>query len=317
MRVLITGAGGFVGGHLIRALVLRGHQVFAGALHGAPVGVSTRHPVTWLPLDVTSESSVDDAIRESRPDGVYHLAGQSSVGASFDDVLGTWDVNATGTLRLLQAVGSAARVLFVSSAEVYGSVGEAEQPITESHPIRPTNPYAASKAAAEIAVAQACRSGATDAVIARSFNHTGPGQDERFSIPSFARQLVNLRAIGEPAPVLRVGNLAARRDFLDVRDVVEAYLVLMEEGARGEVYNVCSGRATRMSEIVDLIVEVSGTGARVEVDPVRLRSVDIPLLKGDPAKLKALGWKDEIPLKRTLHDLFHDAADSHAKRPNC
>jgi GDP-4-dehydro-6-deoxy-D-mannose reductase len=149
------------------------------------------------------------------------------------------------------------------------------------------------------------------AVITRSFNHTGPGHDPRFALASFARQLAAVRA-GEAEPVLRVGNLEARRDYLDVRDVIAAYRLLLERGTPGEAYNVASGVARSMRELVETMIDVSGTGARLEVDPERVRPVDVPLLQGDPAKLRALGWEPRIPIRRTLSDLLEAEAATHA-----
>ncbi len=308
-RVLVTGAGGFVGGHLVRALLADGHRVFAAAQEGHPLPPSSDE-VRWLPLELTSAESIARAMREARPEAVFHLAAQSSVGESFADPLGTWETNATGTLRLVQALPEGARLLFVSSAEVYGVVPEAEQPIPETRVLRPTNPYAASKAAAEMAVAQAAARG-IHAVITRSFNHTGPGHDPRFALASFARQLAAVRA-GEAEPVLRVGNLEARRDYLDVRDVIAAYRLLLERGTPGEAYNVATGVAHSMRELVETMIDVSGTGARLEVDPERVRLVDVPLLQGDPARLRALGWEPRIPIRRTLSDLLEAEAATHA-----
>jgi GDP-4-dehydro-6-deoxy-D-mannose reductase len=212
-----------------------------------------------------------------------------------------------GTVRLLAALRRCApggvRVLLVSSAEVYGAVPEAEQPISESRALCPASPYAASKAAAEMAALQAGAEGRIAVVIARSFNHTGPGQDLRFALPGFARQLAEIRA-GRGDAVLRVGNLDVWRDFLDVRDVVNAYLRLAERGVNQRAYNVCSGEAVRLGTLVERLVEYSGTGARVEVDAERFRPVDIPLLRGDSTRLRALGWKPRIPLDETLHDLL-------------
>jgi GDP-4-dehydro-6-deoxy-D-mannose reductase len=308
--VLVTGASGFVGAHLLRALAEQGRREIVAATVGDVVPSGSPEGVRWIELDVSSTASVAAAVRESRPTQIYHLAGQSSVSRSFAAPLETWEVNATGTLRLVEALRSAgcrdARVLLISSAEVYGAVDVAVQPIREETPLRPITPYGASKAAAEAAAIQAAAQG-LDVVIARSFNHVGPGQDERFALPSMARQLVAIRD-GAGEPVLRVGNLEVDRDFLDVRDVVEAYLRLMDRGVSGVAYNVCSGVARSLRSVVAELVELSGTGARVEVDAERVRPADIPLLVGDASRLRSLGWEPEFALPRTLRDLLDGAA---------
>lgn len=314
MRILVTGAEGFVGGHLLRALAADGdHEIIAGcwAAESAVAGplempVRVRH----VRLDVTSDESVRAVVREQRPEWVFHLAAQSSVSRSFVDPIGTWEVNAMGTLRLAEALraqeGSAARMLVISSAEVYGTVAADAQPIPESAPLRPATPYGASKAAAELAALQAAEAGSLEVVVARSFNHAGPGQDERFVFPSMARQLMRMRREGAE-PVLRVGNLDVFRDFLDVRDVVRAYVLLMKAGRTGEIYNVCSGESRSLLQLVQRLIDQSETGARLEVDPERFRPVDIPVLFGDPDKLRALGWRPEVDLDRTLAALLAEA----------
>src|SRR5690606_33409436 len=245
-----------------------------------------------------------------RPEGVFHLAGQASVGASFEAPLATWEVNATGTVRLFSVLAREApevrRVVLASSAEVYGAVPEEEQPIGESAAYQPSTPYGASKAAAEVAALQLGGMYGIEVVVARAFNHVGPGQEERFVLPSMARQLVRIRQ-GGAEPILRVGNLGVRRDFLDVRDVTRAYRTLMEQAPAGGVFNVCSGVGQPLEKVIERLVELSGTGARIEVDPARVRPADIPVLVGDPTRLRALGWQPRIDLDRTLRDLLEDA----------
>jgi GDP-4-dehydro-6-deoxy-D-mannose reductase len=312
VRTLITGAGGFAGQHLVRSLLGYGDELFGSNLQGVPpdgglLAADEAAGVFWLPLDVASDRSIAAALGRARPDRVFHLAAQSSVGASFADPLATWDANATGTARLLYAIASLQRpklrVLVVSSAEVYGAVPEAEQPIPEQRPLRPINPYAASKAAAEMVALQVAATTGVEVVIARSFTHTGPGQDGRFALAGFAEQLVRVRD-GLTTPVLSVGNLSVRRDYLDVRDAVRAYQRLMDVGENGTVYNVCSGEAHNLGALVQTLVRLSGTGARIEVDPDRFRPADIPLLCGNPERIRALGWSPAIPLQQTLSDLL-------------
>jgi GDP-4-dehydro-6-deoxy-D-mannose reductase len=312
VRVLVTGGSGFVGQHLIRELLSTGHEVFGSTNgKGPPLGgiltEEERASVQWFPMDVTSEASLAEGITHSRPQAVYHLAAQSSPRESLDTPLATWDVNATGTLRLLEELRrqemTGVRVLLVSSAEVYGAVPEDEQPIAETRPMSPGTPYGASKAAAEMVAFQAVFRGTAEVVVARSFNHTGPGQDTRFALPNLTHQLVEMSE-GDRPPVLSVGNLSARRDFLDVRDVTRAYRLLVEKGEPGWAYNVCSGRAQPFSELVEKLVSISGTGARLEVDPSRLRFGDVPLLLGDPSRLHALGWRPTHTIEETLGDLF-------------
>lgn len=315
MRILVTGAEGFVGGHLLRALARdRENQLFGGhgphlpaasasQLAGEDVGVEA------VPLDVTSTGSIEAAIARVQPDQVYHLAAQSSVGRSFEDPVGTWEVNATGTLRLaeaLRATGRPIRLLVVSSVEVYGAVPFEQQPIDESYPLRPSTPYGASKAAAEIAALQVAASGSLEVVVARSFNHAGPGQDERFVFPGMALQLARMQH-NHAERVLRVGNLQVHRDYLDVRDVVRAYQTLMQAGESGGVYNVCSGQSRSLETLVTRLAELSGTGARIELDPERLRPVDIPVQYGSVERLRALGWEPEIDMEQTLTDLLVEA----------
>jgi GDP-4-dehydro-6-deoxy-D-mannose reductase len=313
---LVTGAGGFAGQHLLRELLQNDHEVVGGSVDGEPPRSGVLSPrerarVQWIPLDIRVAEQIQSALSLHRPDRIFHLAAQSSVGQSFADVLGTWDLNATSTLRLMRAIIEtvpSSRVLVVSSSEVYGIVPEEEQPISEARPLAPVNPYGASKAAAEIVARQLCGAAGVGLVIARSFSHIGPGQSLQFALPNWGAQLSQM-ARGTVERVLRVGNLEARRDLLDVRDVVRAYRLLIENGESGRVYNVCAGTAHRLADVVQAMVELSDSGARIEVEAKRLRPVDIPLILGDASRLRDLGWSPAIELRQTLMDLLEANRD--------
>jgi GDP-4-dehydro-6-deoxy-D-mannose reductase len=314
MRVLVTGANGFVGRHLCAALEARGHTVIpaGGSQHGGNV----------LLLDLLDFLNIRGIVDIARADAVAHLAAQAFIPASIADPLHTHDVNAGGTLRLLEAIraqraagGSDPRILVAGSADVYGVQPLAAYPVVESATLRPANPYSASKTAAE---AYACAAAATykmDVVVTRAFNHIGPGQDRRFAVASFALQLASIAAGGDP--LLRVGNLDAERDFLDVRDVVAAYVLLLEGGgAAGEIYNVASGKAVSMKEILRQLVMIARVGVEIRDDPDRLRPSDLPYVAGNAAKLRAAtGWEPAIPLAAALRDVYADARERVAAGP--
>ena len=312
MRVLVTGARGFVGRHLTAALRARGHHVVEADRH-ANVGGEPAEHAELLPVDVTDALAVRAAFDLARPDAVAHLAAQAAVPASLDDPAGTLEVNVRGTLHVLEAARALAdegvrpRVLLVSTGDVYGVQPRERYPLRESAPPLPRNPYAASKAAAE-ALAQAyARSFGVDAVVTRAFNHVGPGQDERFAVAAFAAQIA--RAAAGTDPVVRVGNLEASRDVLDVRDVCEAYALLLEgAGAAGEIYNVCSGTATTMRELLRRLIEIAHVAVEVREDPARMRPADVPVSVGDAAKLReTTGWAPRIPLAAALRAVYDDA----------
>jgi GDP-4-dehydro-6-deoxy-D-mannose reductase len=281
MRTLVTGADGFVGRHAVSQLQAAGVETisFAG--------------------DVRDAGTCRAQVRGARPDAILHLAAIASVADAWRQPDVVTDVNVGGTRNLLDAVADAApgaRFLLVSSGEVYGAVPESQQPIDEDTPARPPSPYAASKLEAE-AVA---RDADLDTVIARPFPHIGPGQDTRFAIASFASQIAEIERGAEP--VLRVGNLDARRDISDVRDVVAAYLALLTGGSAGP-YNVCSGRAVRIGDVLASLLELAERDVEVLPDPARLRPADIPLLLGSPALIeRELGWRAGLPLEQTLRD---------------
>lgn len=284
-RTLVTGASGFVGTHLLELL--------------GDEAVPTE-------ADVTDPEAVARAVRETEARAVIHLAALSSVGDSWEAPSRTWEVNALGTVNVLEAVRRHrpdARVLVVSSEQVYGR--PAQLPTPESTPVAPVSPYAASKAAAEVACTQAAESG-LDVVVVRPFQHEGPGRDERFAVGSWSRQLAELELAGGGA--LRVGNLEVERDITDVRDVCRAYRLLLEPSVAAGVYNVATGKTVRLSRVVALLVGLAGVPVTVEQDPSRLRPADIPVLCGDSSKLRgATGWEPQIPLEQTLSDTLEAA----------
>jgi GDP-4-dehydro-6-deoxy-D-mannose reductase len=283
--VLITGAEGFVGTHL-RALL--GDAAIAAE------------------VDVLDHEAVSHAVRAARPGSVVHLAAESSVATSWRDAPATWSVNVVGTVNVLQAVQEeqpSARVLFASTGEVYGRADRLPTP--ESAPIVPISPYAATKAAAEIACGQLARGG-LEIVIARAFNHEGPGRDERFAFGSWAHQIARLEEAG--GGVLAAGNLSAERDITDVRDVCRAYTLLLDGAASTGTYNVASGRSVPMSHVVELFVSLARCPVEVERREDRMRPLEIPRMVGDASRLrKATGWQPQIPLEQTIADLLQAA----------
>lgn len=292
MHVLITGVGGFIGRRLAASLVARQDRVTGTFLEAtAPLpGVALEQ------LDLLDARRARELIAAAAPDVVVHLAGLSHVGESWTRLADYFQANVLGTEHVLDAAATR-RVVFASSAEVYGAVPAAEQPIVESRPPRPGSPYAVTKAAAERI---ALRGGA---VVARCFNLVGPGQSERFALPAFATQLAAI-AEGRAEPELRVGNLEARRDFVHVDDACAALALLAERGTPGEVYNVATGTAWRIADALDRLRAVSGVETVVRTDPDRLRPADLPLLRGDASRLRALGWVPARSLEEALTDLW-------------
>ena len=240
---------------------------------------------------------------------MVHLAGQSSAARSFEDPAATFEANVTGTRNLLEAARAgapAARLLIVGSSEVYGPQPEGSR-AGEETPFAPVSPYAASKAEADrLAEASAQGEPGLDVIRARAFSHTGPGQSAVFVVPAFAQQIAAIEA-GRRETVLRVGNLEVMRDVSDVRDVMRAYIALLDHGTRGAVYNVCRGEGVKLTEVVRRLVGLARVAIRVEVDPARLRPADIPWLVGDPSRLaRDTGWRAEIPLEHTLADVLEE-----------
>lgn len=311
MRVLITGINGFVGRHLTALLLSRGDEVHGTVHHlGGKEAIlpgldRTRIQVT----DVTDPASVTSAIASAEPDWLIHLAGVTFVPASHRDPTLAVRTNVLGSMNVFAAVRAqrpSCRVLFVGSADAYGLIEETDLPIRETCRFQPLSPYAVSKAAADLMAYQWFRSYGLDIVRMRPFNHTGRGQKAEFVCPDFARQLVAIER-GRKSPRIEVGNLDVVRDFSDVRDVVAAYLAVLEHGTSGEAYNVCSGVGVSVREVLEKLIELSGRDVEIDVARERVRAADIPRIVGCADKLRAAtGWAPRHRLRETLAEVLAD-----------
>jgi GDP-4-dehydro-6-deoxy-D-mannose reductase len=296
VRAVITGAAGFVGPHLGRLLNGAGDEVIGLDQRSGP--------------DLADVDGWIDVLHQLQPDVIYHLAGWSDVSGSWNNPVETFQVNAAGTLSVLEGARQAkiSRMLLISSADVYGPVSPERQPITEAHPAQPRSPYGVSKQAAEALGLQYHRAHGLEVVVVRPFNHLGPGQSPQFAASAFANQIAAAERSGH-GEVLH-GDLSAKRDLTDVRDVVRAYRLLAESGEPGEIYNVCSGTAVAMSELLDMLLELARVPVAKVLDPSRLRPVELPVLQGSHDRLtETTGWRPEVPLADSLAAVLADARD--------
>ena len=309
MRILITGAGGFVGHHLANYL---GNSQPAANLCGttlfpdetvSPAIEHTRQ------IDLKEPRQVRDLLQAFAPEVIFHLAAQAFVPRSFEDPWETLENNIRSQLNIIHAclqLDISPRTVIVSSAEIYGAVATANLPLDERAEIRPTNPYSVSKVAQDMLALQYHLSHGLPIMRARPFNHIGPGQNIRFVAPAFAIQIARIEA-NRQEPFIYVGNLEAKRDFTDVRDIVRAYTLIAEKGNPGAPYNVASGAATSVRQILDSLLEMTDVDIEVRVDPARLRPVDIAEIRGDAGKLRRdTGWGPTFTLEETLNDVLVD-----------
>lgn len=301
LKVFITGATGFVGCYLIELLDSPEYTIYGTSFPERPEAENIFF------MDVRSEEEIFRVIKEKKPDWVFHLAAVSNVKHSWEKRRETLEINIVGTFNLFEAIrkfAPLARVLFVSSSDVYGVSSAAGGALCEEEPTQAVNPYAYTKLCGEILSRFYAQIENMDIVIARSFPHTGPGQSPDFVCSDWASQIARIEK-GLAEPVIKVGNISVQRDFLDVRDVVKAYALLMEKGKTGEVYNVCSGKSVLLKEILNILLSFSSKAIEIQVDSQKLRKSDISLLFGDNRKIKQeLSWEPEIPLKQSLFDLL-------------
>jgi GDP-4-dehydro-6-deoxy-D-mannose reductase len=298
--ILVTGATGFAGGHLLDRLADRAPLIAWYRPGGQPPDPD-RH-IDWRPVDLLDAADVERGIEEATPTQVFHVAGAPAVAASFATSVPHLRTNVLGTHYLLEAIRRSARpcrVLVVSSAQVYQA---SDDPLDENAPLVPSTPYGLSKLAQDRLADRAWRDDDLDVVIARPFNHAGPRQTASFVVASFARQIARIEQ-GLAPPELRVGNLDARRDMTDVRDVVEAYDLMMTRAPAGRPFNICSGRAGKVADLLDELLQTARVPVRVVVDPALLRPIDVPVVQGDASRLRAeLGWAPRIPVEQMLSD---------------
>lgn len=302
-RALITGATGFAGSYLTETCLADGWEVHGTCIPeeaGRASGGLILHAV-----DLRDAAAVNDLVMAVKPDRVFHLAAQASVGQAWADPAATLTDNVVMTLRVLTAVRLAegdARVLVIGSSEQYGRVEPSSLPIVEEQPLRPVDPYGVSKVAVDYLALQHVLAYGMHVVRVRPFNHIGPRQRRGFVVADFAAQLAQIERIEMP-PILRVGNLEASRDFTDVRDVVRAYRLALDAGSPGAVYNVCSGRGVRIADLLSQLIALCTVAVEVQRDPEKQRPADNPVVLGSSAALTAAtGWRTAIPLERTLSD---------------
>lgn len=286
MSILLTGAYGFVGSYMQKSIAL-----------------------TPLPMEINISSfdEVHHYLRKHTPESVMHLAAQSDVGLSFKKPRTTYDVNFNGTFNILESLkenGFKGRFLYISSGDVYGILNNDSLPATENSYLFPRNPYAVSKVAAEALCYQYSHTDNFHTIIARPFNHIGPGQSEAFVVSNFAKQIVEIK-LELKEPVLDVGDIDVTRDFTDVRDVVEAYKLLLEKGGKGEIYNVCSGREISIRTIIEYLASIASVKVELRQDPERMRPSENRRIFGDNSKIKqTTGWEPKITLEQSLENIL-------------
>lgn len=301
MRVLVTGAGGFVGGHLVLSLAARGHQVVAGeSQHN---NTKFARDIEVFKFDITDYPSLEENIGKIKPDAIIHLAAQSMVKRAWEDPAGTIGVNTIGTINLLKAVkmhAPNAKIINIGTSEEYGLAGKKGEPLEETYDCLPQNPYAVSKLAAGQIALQLAQKDNLKMIHVRPFNHFGPGQQLGYAVTDFSSQIAQIEK-GCCPTVIKVGDLSAQRDFTDVRDVIEAYITLLEQKVENGIYNICSGKPRSIQSILNFLIQQSKIPISIQVDQDRLRPSDVPLFIGSASKIKnAVGWEPKRKFENSL-----------------
>ena len=309
MKCLITGIEGFVGGYLAEKLLELGFEVYGTYFDYRTLTKKVSKSVKLYNVDIRNNERLSNTVKQVNPNTVFHLAAQSSASLSWKSPKLTMDINVGGTINLLETIkeySPETKLISIGSSEQYGSLDPEENPVSESHQLNPQNPYAISKTACErlcIAYAQAY---SLNIVMARSFNHAGPGQPIQFVMSDFAYQIAQIK-LNKKKPLLKAGNLKAERDFTDVRDVVQAYIILADKGERRQVYNIGSGTANSIEYYLNKMIEKASIDIKIEVEKERLRPIDTPLICCDNSRIKKLGW---IP-QHNIADTFMEMIDYH------
>lgn len=306
MKALITGIAGFAGQYLAAYLIGGGVSVWGTKLENEDLAKA--EAIQVCNLDITQANQVESVIDECRPEFIFHLAAQSSVAVSWDNPVKTIATNLNGTINLLEAVRKInhnTKVLLVSSGEVYGPVRKDETPISEGKMPYPQNPYAVSKLTQELFGLQYYKAYNIPIYICRPFNHTGPGQNTGYVVPDFCKQIVDIEH-GQSEPVIRVGNLSAERDISDVRDVIEAYWLIVKRGRPGTIYNIGAGKPVAIQYILDYLLNNANLDIAVKTDKARFRPIDVPIISCDYSKLRReTGWEPAYKIETTLTDTLN------------
>ncbi|MEO0092193.1 MAG: GDP-mannose 4,6-dehydratase [candidate division WOR-3 bacterium] len=312
MKALITGITGFAGSHLAEYLLAQKDCSVFGIYRWRSRMENINHILNKIKLyecDLRDAVSVNNVLKQVKPDMIFHLAAQSYVPMSWTAPAETLTTNIIGELNIFESVRNLGlkdcRIQIAGSSEEYGQVFPSEVPIKETNPLRPLSPYGVSKVAQDLLGFQYHKSYGLNIIRTRAFNHTGPRRGEVFVTSNFSKQIAEIEK-GLRAPIIYVGNLEAVRDFTDVRDTARAYYLALKKGTPGEVYNICSGKGYKIKEVLDILISLSKVDIEIKIDPKRLRPSDVELLVGDPTKIKKeIGWKPQIPFKQTLEDLLN------------